>query len=127
MIRMSVDSAEKVQFFSSYDNSKSTCRNPTSILQQPYIRILKISSSLVPPTDEKTRMKHCHIQTRMTGSVFYNIYSHGHSDLVLFLIGRITIPSPITSASWCKSVSVALVLDMSFIPPMKGGIPGQNS
>ncbi|EYC19463.1 hypothetical protein Y032_0024g1093 [Ancylostoma ceylanicum] len=54
------------------------------------------------------------------------MYSGGHSDSVLFLIGRITIPSHITSASWCKSVSVAVVLDKSFIPLENGAIPGRK-
>ncbi|EYB90321.1 hypothetical protein Y032_0221g2551 [Ancylostoma ceylanicum] len=53
-------------------------------------------------------------------------YSHGHSDSVLFLIGRITTPSPITSASWCKSVSVAVVLDKSFVPLLAGAISGRK-
>ncbi|EYC11807.1 hypothetical protein Y032_0049g1782 [Ancylostoma ceylanicum] len=53
-------------------------------------------------------------------------YSRGHSDSVLCLIGRIAIPSPITSASWCKSMSVAVVLDNSFIPLVDGAIPGRK-
>ncbi|EYB97462.1 hypothetical protein Y032_0140g2155 [Ancylostoma ceylanicum] len=53
-------------------------------------------------------------------------YSHGHSDSVLFNIARITTPPPITSASWWKSVSVALVLDKSFIPLVNGAISGRQ-
>ncbi|EYC33461.1 hypothetical protein Y032_0002g813 [Ancylostoma ceylanicum] len=55
-----------------------------------------------------------------------HMYSHGHSDSVLFLIGRITLPSPITSACWCKSVSVAVVLDKSFIALVNGAIHGRK-
>ncbi|EYB95020.1 hypothetical protein Y032_0164g3519 [Ancylostoma ceylanicum] len=35
LIQMSTEAAEMVQFLPSYDNSKSKCQNPTSILQQP--------------------------------------------------------------------------------------------
>ena len=45
---------------------------------------------------------------------------------MLFLIGRITIPSHITSASWCKSVSVAVVLDKGFIPLVNRAVPGRK-
>ncbi|EYC21162.1 hypothetical protein Y032_0020g3 [Ancylostoma ceylanicum] len=45
---------------------------------------------------------------------------------VLFLIGHITIPSPITSESWCKSGSVAVVLDNGFIPLVNRAVPGRK-
>ncbi|EYC20137.1 hypothetical protein Y032_0022g467 [Ancylostoma ceylanicum] len=35
LIQMSTEATEKVQFLPSYNNSKSNCQNPTSILQQP--------------------------------------------------------------------------------------------
>ncbi|EYB86458.1 hypothetical protein Y032_0278g1148 [Ancylostoma ceylanicum] len=35
LIQMSTKATEKIQFLPSYDNSKSNCQNPTSILQQP--------------------------------------------------------------------------------------------
>ncbi|EYC01653.1 hypothetical protein Y032_0105g3672 [Ancylostoma ceylanicum] len=35
LIQMSTKSVEKVQLLPSYDNSKSNCQNPTSIMQQP--------------------------------------------------------------------------------------------